>query len=81
MKPSGYIPILGATIKREQGGDFRNRMHCFTVNYDKTVYIIQGQSKLDMEEWIRDITEYQKSSLTSEDNFKKIKNAMKNDGK
>lgn len=56
-------------------------MHCFVVKFNKKTYALQAQSALDLEEWIRDITEYQKVSLTSDDNFMKIKKALKNDKK
>ena len=64
-------------MRASKPGDNGNRLHCFVLQFEKTKYTLQADSKLEKEEWMESINQYQKESVTSDDNYKKIKGTLK----
>ena len=80
MKSSGFIPILGADI-RKCGPKDRESKHgaAIVIQYEKfgkVRFVMIAPSELDREEWVECIQYYQKRSKTSKDTDKTFKKAL-----
>ena len=65
-------------IRKNKRAEFGDRLHCMVIEYQKSSHVLEAQSNLDLEDWLKAIADEQTKSVKSDDNFKKIQDSMKN---
>lgn len=68
---SGFIPVLGASIKMYPKSTF-GKQNVFSVRFLEEETILQAVSKVDLEEWSKILKETQEKGLTGKDTMKEI---------
>lgn len=70
-KASGFIPLLGATLKTYPKSMF-GKDHVFAFRFANEEIVVQASSKVEEEEWLKIIKDMQDKALTAKDTIKEI---------
>lgn len=66
------MPFLGAKVRTGHYNEFKKH-HILVIDFKgKLQVVLQALSDIDRDEWINGILEYQKKSITSEENYKQM---------
>lgn len=67
----GFIPILGGTVKRVPNTVY-TKEHVFAVKFADEETVLQAVSKVEEDDWIKQISSLQEKCMTAKDTIKEI---------